>query len=338
MKKFKECKMDLVVKISDRCNFACTFCSSNQIAVNHKDLDIEKLKSFIHAHKNINNIIVNGGDPLMVSPEYYENLLQFIEGNKLNIHVSFTTNLLAFWKDPNKWTPILKRVGVCTSFQYGNDRRLADGTVFSEEMFREVFKLFEERVGYKLKFITVINENNENTVMKTVQLAKELGTTCKINGALMSGRTTSPYPFYKMVEHYIAIIKAGYGQYEDNCALIVDAFKGNITECPFNKRCHESIRCMSPDGTVHSCPAIADDILKGVPEAIKCTGAKLEFDYTVVNANCPACKCYNICNSCTKRIMDLKNSNTAEEYCENMKKLIKKMEKWFDEDNLYKTN
>ena len=220
--------MDLVIKISDKCNFKCDFCSSNMIAANHNDLPLWKVTSYIVDHPQVRNIIVNGGDPLCVDPEWYWNLLYWLEETKRDINISFTTNLWDFYKHPEKWEELFKEhISVCTSFQYGDERKLATGEVFTEDMFVEIFNMFEERIGYKLKFIAVQNHKNASYALATVELAKRLGTTCRINPALKSGRTEFPYPFHLMMRTWLDIIDAGLGEYEDNCKLLKGEWKEN---------------------------------------------------------------------------------------------------------------
>lgn len=326
--------MDLVIKISDKCNFKCDFCSSNMIAANHKDLPLWKVTSYIVDHPQVRNIIVNGGDPLCVDPEWYWNLLYWLEETKRDINISFTTNLWDFYKHPEKWEELFKEhISVCTSFQYGDERKLATGEVFTEDMFVEIFNMFEERIGYKLKFIAVQNHKNASYALATVELAKRLGTTCRINPALKSGRTEFPYPFHLMMRTWLDIIDAGLGEYEDNCKLLKDVWAGNDTECPFNSRCHDSefgIRCMSPDGSVHICPAIADDIMKGIDEAyVDGSGKKIPFKDILIKAECATCKNFKLCNSCKKRIIDIHSmgENYLNEHCTHMKAMIPRMER-----------
>ena len=326
--------MDLVIKISDKCNFKCDFCSSNMIAANHNDLPLWKVTSYIVDHPQVRNIIVNGGDPLCVDPEWYWNLLYWLEETKRDINISFTTNLWDFYKHPEKWEELFKEhISVCTSFQYGDERKLATGEVFTEDMFVEIFNMFEERIGYKLKFIAVQNHKNASYALATVELAKRLGTTCRINPALKSGRTEFPYPFHLMMRTWLDIIDAGLGEYEDNCKLLKDVWAGNDTECPFNSRCHDSefgIRCMSPDGSVHTCPAIADDIMKGIDEAyVDGSGKKIPFKDILIKAECATCKNFKLCNSCKKRIVDIHSmdENYLNEHCTHMKAMIPRMEK-----------
>lgn len=323
--------MDLVIKISDRCNFKCDFCSSNMIAASHEDLELSKVTNFLSEHEDVRTIIVNGGDPLCVSPDWYYKLIAWLYKNKYETNLSFTTNLWDFYKNPDKWEDLFKNhVSVCTSFQYGHERKIATGEVFTEKLFREIFNLFEERIGYKLKFIAVVNILNMQYCLKTVKLAEELGTTCRLNPALRSGRTSEPFPFHVMMSYWLDIIEEGYGEYEDNCKLLKDVWNDKVTECPFNSFCHESIRCMSPDGTVHDCPAIADDILKGVDEAYLDSSNKIRpYKDIVLKPECYGCKCFNICNSCTKRIMDIHEmgDNWLNEHCKCMHEMIPRMEK-----------
>lgn len=326
--------MDLVIKISDKCNFKCDFCSSNMIAADHKDLPLWKVTSYLVDHPQVRNIIVNGGDPLCVDPEWYWNLLYWLEETKRDINISFTTNLWDFYKHPEKWEELFKEhISVCTSFQYGDERKLAIGEVFTEDMFVEIFKMFEEKIGYKLKFIAVQNHKNASYALATVELAKRLGTTCRINPALKSGRTETPYPFHLMMKTWLDIIDAGLGEYEDNCKLLKDVWAGNDTECPFNSRCHDSefgIRCMSPDGSVHTCPAIADDIMKGIDEAyVDGSDKKIPFKDILVKTECATCKNFKLCNSCKKRIIDIHSmdENYLSDHCTHMKAMIPRMEK-----------
>ena len=326
--------MDLVIKISDRCNFACDFCSSNMIATSHKDLELSKVTSFIDCHKEVRNIIINGGDPLCVNPEWYYNLISWLKDNsREDINISFTTNLWDFYKHPEKWEDLFRNyVSVCTSFQYGDERKLASGEVFTEEMFIKIFNMFEKRIGYKLKFIAVQNAGNTAYALKTVELAKRLGTTCRINPALRSGRTIRPYPFQLMMISWLKIVEQGLGEYEDNCKLLRKLWKGEQVECPFSMTCQDAttgVKCMSPDGTVHTCPAIADDILSGVDEAYNDNSTRrIPFKDTMLKPECPSCRNCLICNSCKKRVQDIHEMGDAwlEEHCRVMKSLIVKMD------------
>jgi MoaA/NifB/PqqE/SkfB family radical SAM enzyme len=319
--------MDLIIKPTKACNFACTFCSSNKIS-KALTLDLEKVFPIL-LENDVQTIIVNGGDPLMVPPAYYERLINFLDEHDMKTTISFTSNLWDFFLHPDKWEKLFKdeRMGVCTSFQYGGERRIADGQEFTEELFRKVFSLFEDRIGYKLSFISVITRNNEERVLDTVRLAKELGTECKINPAFKSGRSEEFYPLYKAYGRYLDIIKAGLAEYEFNSKNLKQLFGSSNVCCPYNRNCYKTIRCISPDGLIHSCGAFNDDHYMNAAQGKKtyCLGQydekELARDFKMLKPACLSCDMFRFCNSCYKQIADITSSGTTEEHCTGMKAL-----------------
>lgn len=327
--------MDLIIKPTQRCNFACSFCSSNCIKEDKNELSLDLLLKYIDEH-DIRTIIVNGGDPLMMPPAYYEAILDKLD-EKNQGTLSFTSNLWDFWLHPDKWTPLFNRnrVGVITSFQYGGERRLADGRPFTEEIFRKVHALYREKTGKILDFITVITDKNEDTAIKTVMLAKELGCVVKMNPAVASGRSKDYYPTHKMMNIYMDIIEAGLGDYEFNCKKLKDIYAGRPACCPWTRTCYKGIRCLSPDGTEHVCGSFNDDYIEAKNAGDK-TYSLSEYpideiakDYRSVKAECFGCQMFLFCNGCYKRIKDIRNAEDEEEHCAGMKQVEERMEKLF---------
>ena len=120
--------MELIIKPTEACNFKCTFCSSTDIAAHNTDLlDLHYVYSFLDRYPETQTIIVNGGDPLMVKPEYYWKIIDYLDDKGMDkTTISLTTNLWAFYKKPQMWEELFlhPRVGVCTSFNYGDTRRI----------------------------------------------------------------------------------------------------------------------------------------------------------------------------------------------------------------------
>ena len=137
--------MDLILKPTVKCNFACTFCSSTVLSEQPNDeLDLVYVDRFLQRFPGTRTIIVNGGDPLMMSPQYYWDILALLERHKSKAIISLTTNLWAFYKKPEKWEALFRhpQVGVATSFQYGDARLKGDLTPFTESEFWAVSDLF----------------------------------------------------------------------------------------------------------------------------------------------------------------------------------------------------
>lgn len=333
--------MDLIIKPTIRCNFFCEFCSSTEFCdKDSKDLTSQDVINILK-QEHVNSIVFNGGDPLLMEPEFYWDIVHYIHDNNLSTTLSMTTNLKDFMKNPDKWTPLFTQeivpVGVCTSFQYGSLRKIYPNQPYTEEMFRETFKKFYEYTGQKLAFLAIISEENEKYALKHVEFAKELGTQCRINEVINSGKAGKPYPFYKIANFWVDIIKAGDDKYEMNCAVFKDAVDGVNTECPFCRSCTDSVMCLScgsPDKLTR-CGSLSDDIprMKDDPEEqglLAYTLGEAEdvpYEYSILKPECYSCPMYQVCNACFKTNRDLRKFGMVDEHCKGIKKVYKRIQK-----------
>ena len=93
--------MDLIIKPTELCNFKCSFCSSTKIAEHKKDiLSHDYIFKFLKRYPDTNTIIVNGGDPLMMDPDYYWIIIEHLNENDYKASISLTTNLWPFLVKP----------------------------------------------------------------------------------------------------------------------------------------------------------------------------------------------------------------------------------------------
>jgi len=321
--------MDLIIKPTEVCNFKCTFCSSTKISEKHTSvLNLDYVFKFLKRFPNTNTIIVNGGDPLMMKPKYYWDIIDYLDKNNLSTTLSLTTNLWPFYKQPKKWTDLFlnPRVGVSTSFQYGNGRLKGDYTPFTEKDFWDVSNMMLDKIGYRPQFISVITEENEDTVLKTVELAKKMNVVCKINYAMASGDQEKPYLLSKIYKQYINIWKAGLHPWEHNTSQMLGRLTGKGTTCPQSRNCDSSIRALQPEGDYYSCGSFGDDKEKPIDFESEMSGdffTPLTNDYdlnTMKNA-CYTCPMFLICNGCRKTVKDQKKFGLVEEHCKSMKQI-----------------
>ena len=336
--------MELIIKPTERCNFKCTFCSSTHITDDKSaELDLDYIFKFLTRYPETHSIIVNGGDPLMMNPKYYWDIIEFLDNNNLPAHISFTTNLWPFYKNPDKWIDLFRheRMGICTSFQYGGGRLKGDLTEFSEEDFWNVSNMMLEKVGYRPDFIAVVTEENEHLAIKNVELAKRMGVECKLNYAFSSGppvkfknivmgQEGKPYMLAKIYEIYVKIWEMGLTEWEYNTKQMVRRLKGEGTTCPQNRECDSTIRTLQPSGDYYSCGAFGDDRQYPIDFDKEMTGEKiypLQFQPELLNLkqSCFTCPMFQICNGCKKTITDLKNYNMVEQHCSKMKQLAPKI-------------
>ena len=322
--------MELIIKPTEACNFKCTFCSSTQIADNHTHvLDLEQIFTFLRRFPNTSTIIVNGGDPLMVHPVYYQKIIDFLDEYDMPASISLTTNLWAFYKKPNKWYSIFTHPRVCitTSFHYGDTRLKGDYSVFSEEDFWNVSDTMLKYIGYRPDFISVITNDNEEAALENVRLAKRMDVECKLNYAMASGDQFEPYLLSKIYAAYIQVYWQGLMQWEYNTKQMVKRLVGGATSCPQNRDCDSTIRAINPEGDYYSCGAFGDDrdraidFNKEIYEGIIQRPLLNDPAIQTMTEHCYSCPMFKICNGCKKTIKDLKRHGLAEKHCVHMKQL-----------------
>ncbi len=332
--------MELIIKPTEKCNFKCTFCSSTHISDDKtSELDHQKIFQFLERFPETNTIIVNGGDPLMMNPDYYWKIIDWLDKNHYKTTISLTTNLWPFYKNVNKWKDLFlnERVGIATSFQYGGGRLKGDLTEYTEEDFWKVSDCMLEHVGYRPDFITVITKENEKDSIKNVELAKKMDVECKLNYALSSGppvkfknivmgQQGQPYLLADIYKIYVEIYKRGLWHWEYNTKQMMGRLRGNKTTCPQNRSCDENIRTLQPSGDYYSCGAFGDDMSHSINFEEEMKGKKvfiLQQDHNLLSLkqSCFTCPMFQICNGCKKTIKDLKDHNLVEKHCYKMKSL-----------------
>lgn len=315
--------MELIIKPTGRCNFNCKFCSAFGMDIQHPSNGRvpTKLKELIIEMKPT-MLIITGGEPLMVEPSYYYELHDIAQCS-----MSATTNLKDFYMNPDKWVELFNEpwFNVSTSFNYGDSRMWDKFTVYDECMFLKVMDLYSTKINRDIpSFIAVIDDNNENTVMDHVYLAKRIGSRVKLNNALAVGKQGKTYQRYKMFHHYLNIIDAGLDKYETNCA------ERGISRCPrnINLMCENSIRCCSIDsnGDIHisTCDeqlALGNEIPSDqvIHRIIK--PEKIPYS-EYITEDCSCCELFRLCNGCTSNRMEAKKDPN---YCKEMKKLEKRI-------------
>mgnify|MGYP003186119236 CR=1 FL=1 len=304
--------MHLIIKGTLQCNFACSFCSAGYLKSGFTSELSPKIKEVI-TRLNPDSIGISGGDPLMCSPKFFEDLLAFT-----TCPISLVSNLKGFYLSPNKWKHLLldSRISVCTSFQYGNGRKWDKNTVYTEDIFRAVMRKFKEEIGYVPPFISVINKGNEEQALKHLLLAKELGTVCRLNGMNCSGISIDYYPRYKMVDIWNQIYEQGLEQY---LMEVVPLYRGNC-ELNTNLLCQSTIRTCWVD--------MEGNLIYGQCEDLTAQGQRLPLEETkplpimeapkeYINSKCKYCELCNFCNACE---LNRKQAINCPEYCEEMLK------------------
>ena len=316
--------MELIIKPTSVCNFACTFCSAGLLDIKKvRDVPpqivdlIEKLQPQL--------IIITGGDPLCVDRNYYQQLLQIYNGP-----ISLTTNLKGYWLNRQYWKPILSnpRIGVATSFQYGNQRLWDKDTPYTEDMFIDVVSTFKSDFGYTPPFISVITDENADRAIDHVLLAKRLQTKCKLNPVRSIGRSTKSFPLYKMIDIYHQCYQMQLQQYLD-----IDVQNQGGCGWNTNHMCESCIRACWVDNK--------DKLHYSHCEELLSYGVEIPYEDVppkpkrrtitiaqVISTQCYHCELFNLCNGCAVHRDAAKQDKN---YCKEMlsrKQLILSHDQW----------
>lgn len=293
----------LIIKPTSACNFDCTFCSAKKLDIPMHDKVPDVLREYILDMKP-RQVIITGGEPLINPMSYFEDLINILDSIDHDYHISMTSNLVLWYENPEKYDWLLKhpRVDVDTSFQYGDGRK--DDQVYTEERFKALFYAFEARYGKKLSFISVINKDNEKFALKTCELAKELGTLCKLNSQIPVGLATEYYPRYKLLGIYLDIIKAGLRDYESNLDSLEEhfcAFTRTYKHCLLNKAVY-----VNQEGK----------LVEDHCEEVIASEGKLKIENGSLFPKCYYCDLFSMCNACS--INRQCSEEVKHEHCEWM--------------------
>jgi MoaA/NifB/PqqE/SkfB family radical SAM enzyme len=317
--------MELIIKPTGHCNFNCTFCSASEIDIAHSKKVPDKLKEVISILKP-QSIIITGGEPLLVPPDYYFELYEIAR-----CPISLSTNLKDFYLNPDKWKALFNNnnFGINTSFQYGEARRWDKNTPYTEAQFIKVTELFKAVTGKSLSFIAVIDYDNEARFLDHVFLAKRLSTKVKLNGVMRVGRQGHAYPYYKMMKGYSEIIRLGLEEYEINCS------ERRTGRCDKNIEflCDTAIRACYLDSHNELHYGVCDDRLSlgdEIPYEKTCPEIKpIQPSVTdLINKDCLYCELYRLCNGCKVRRNEAK---LFPEHCSEMLQLKEQLIKddWY---------
>lgn len=307
--------MELVIKPTFGCNFKCSFCSSARKT--KQILTLEQIEEVLKANF-VSTVIVNGGDPLMMPLSFYYDLRLLVDKYNKDCDISLTTNLWDWYKKPEKWTKAIQdcKLGICTSFQFGEGRITPENKTLDVETFEDIFYKFLDTFGYRLEFISVLTDENDKYAIENVRLAQDLQTTCKLNGAFASGRQSYLYSREKLYAIYLKLFENGLWEFENNCRNLLRFFKRENTICPLsNQQCSKHIRCLSATGNLTNCPALEDD---DILDSTK---------FKVFKKDCLTCKFFKICNGCMKQVKDLRNDKNGQlQDCSALFETLQKIE------------
>jgi organic radical activating enzyme len=275
----------VIIKPTTSCNFNCAFCSAKLLNIPLQKTVPNVLKEYLLSYKP-DSLIITGGEPLINTKEYFEELISIMESITPNYSISLTSNMVLWFNNPEKFDYLFNNphIGVITSFQYGGERK--DKEDYNETRFIELFNKFYDRYKLKLHFIYVVNNDNEKYIEDACKLARRLDTRLKLNQQLPLGLSKTFYPRYKLLEQHIKMIKLGYSDVLES----LDSIRNNTCPFPISYHSCKQGRVVYVDKdnklVVNNC----EDIIS--------SRHKIEITNDFLYNKCVTCKMFRLCNTC----------------------------------------
>ena len=300
---------NIYIKLTNGCNLQCKHCF-NEIMGNHNSMSFETLdkiiywlKCFRNEHsEDILNMSLHGGEPMLYNLDKISYLLDLT--NNLNLKWCVTTNLIYDLTDKhldifNKMKPFDDNPMIMTSYDYGDLR-------FNNENNRQLWlknvkKLLNNNINVQpiicLSKYLIENIEPEQifNFLKSLNIKRFNFERITNTGRAMQNNIK---PLNKDVDMWL--LKA-YKLYQKNdliCPLfqgVEQSLKRVFIGCRA-RECMKNVITINPDGSISSCPNMANDIY-GNLDYIDNNKKQCLINFEKnINQKCLFCKYYHQCN------------------------------------------
>lgn len=277
-----------IIYTTEYCNMACRYCYAGSAWRN--PLDIKKVNesfsskipflfeftdqvmsynSFTHTR-----FIFHGGEPLLISPENYENVFRYFREKNYPIEIHVQTNGTLINDD---FIDLFRRFDVKIGVSLDGPAPLNDHTrIFKngKGTFPAVFKNLQKMKDAGLKFgcLETLNKTNIKGVEEIYTFFKENNVPFNIRPVFETGHSASRKFLITAQEYARALCKLFDIWFVDETEdLLIDEFASMIAQfikpieglvsCAFTKKCSEHFVSFDLDGNLYPC-----DRLYGIPE------------------------------------------------------------------------
>lgn len=300
---------NIYIKLTNGCNLKCKHCF-NEIMGNHnsmsdKTLDktIEWLKSFKNNHLNDTiNISLHGGEPMLYD---LDKIIYLLDSTKdLNLKWCITTNLMypltaKHFKIFDRMKPFDDKPMIMTSYDYGDLR-------FDSEFLRGFWKsnvqmIISENIDVQ-PIICISDYVVKNIKPEDVfDLMKSLGIKrFNFERITETGRASQNHikPLNRDADKWLLNAFKVYENSEFEIPLfeaIEQSFKGVFLGCRA-RQCMSTVITINPDGTIASCPNMANNTYGNLDGIDKCKHCDLIAFEKQIDMECFLCPFYKYCN------------------------------------------
>lgn len=271
--------MQVIVKLTTRCNLKCSYCSEGDKAP--ETLDMLVLKKLIDEIPEILNkykqkditLLWHGGEPLLLGKAYLTEAMQYAEKKLFNYRVRFSIQTNGTLID-NEWIDIFKQfdVGVGVSLDgykeiHDINRMEPDGTPTFDKIMSNIILL--QNNGINVGTLMVLNTMSNINIEKLWNLIKTYNLNIKIHPVIPCGRAANNKYEKQIYDNYVNILKELYKLYiNEDETIEIEPLNETINailklspmrECSFNGTCGQNFICLYPDGAIGFCGRSSHD-------------------------------------------------------------------------------
>lgn len=244
--------MVVILKPTLKCNIKCSHCYVGENAASN--MSVEQLNYVLKNIPQNSDVVIHGGEPLLMGVDYYESLKNFSH------RYSIQTNLTLFTE---KWVEVFNSVfngRISSSFDYPSERGLRP---INSATWLKTVKFLKSR-GIKPYVVSMFWKENENFPVDIYRFFKSLNLSFRLNCLIPAGRARND--FQKLVHtegaYAEALIKIGKIWLLSKTKILVDPVMeileafilGNsLAKCPFTSKCVIHFISINPAGDVIPC-------------------------------------------------------------------------------------
>lgn len=294
----------LCVKNVYDCNLKCWYCSTYGTGhISEKDL-VE-----LYQKHNPSDMLLIGGEPMILSPNYYLNLLES------GLKFSMQSNLTLYSKE---WDEVLTHPNF-TGISVSGDKFASDSEFFDK------YNTLRRIMVYPPMVLIVLDGNYRESLKKAKKWTKyafEQDFPLRINYLAPVGRAlenkrrllkiSQAYDIYQtLIDDWV---KSDFKMLQPLTYIMEFLTRHHMSVCPFICSCisSNSIVDVEIDLSEYPCPALGD-LKKQKQEVLVETSAK-----------CLCCDFYDVCRGCYVRSWEVAIEKDGR-YCASAKKLFKRL-------------
>lgn len=303
--------INTLIKPTNQCNMRCRYCFAEKYGYSKDILDVEKLKKYLillSKKYDYINVIWHGGEPLMVSLDFYSEIYTFCKTLNSNFVFSLQTNgtllnleNIKFFKDNN------------TNIGLSFDGLYNDNTRGNTQQIINNLKLLQSNNLYP-GAILVVNQNNVKNIIEDYEYFKYLNLGMKINPMFVDGAARdNDYlklnpdeyinSFVDFFKHWTVDKKCNINV--SNCTEIVNLILNKKSNVCTNNSCLGKWLCFDSNGNIYPCDRLCMDEYKlGNIDDIKSIESVFESEIFI-----------NLLQQCVEKRRNCMSSCNLYEYC-----------------------